>query len=111
VIGFEAAGALYRARRVEIERRWPGWLRLFAPSETTAARAHLGARRFKTDDRDCTALVWLVRQGAGRPAEPRVVEAILGTVRHREQPVDGRKLQQRLHEQLTCTCASSIANC
>jgi hypothetical protein len=27
-----------------------------------AARTQLGSRRSKTDDRDCAALVWLVRQ-------------------------------------------------
>jgi hypothetical protein len=54
--------------RAGIEQRWPGALRLFAPSETQAARAQIGARRFKTDDRDCAALVWLARQGAGRSA-------------------------------------------
>jgi hypothetical protein len=72
VIGLEASGSLHRAWAAEIERRWPGSLRLFAPSETAAARALLGSRRFKTDDRDCAALVWLLRQGAGRPAEPDV---------------------------------------
>jgi transposase len=78
---------------------------LFAPSETTAARAQLRSRRFKTDDRDCAALVWLVRQGAGRRAEPDVVEALLGTVRHRRQLVDARRvLQQRLHDQLNTLC-------
>jgi hypothetical protein len=51
VIGLEATGALHRAWASEIERRWPGSLRLFAPSETTAARGQLGSRRFKTDDR------------------------------------------------------------
>ena len=105
VIGLEATGALHRAWAVEIERRWPGSLRLFAPSETTAARGQLGSRRFKTDDRDCAALVWLVRQGAGRPAEPQVVEALRGTVRHRAQLVDARRvLQQRLHDQLNTLC-------
>jgi transposase len=105
VIGLEATGALHRAWATEIERRWPGSLRLFAPSETTAARAQLGSRRFKTDDRDCAALVWLVRQGAGRPAEPQVVEAMLGTVGHRRQLVDARRvLQQRLHDQLNALC-------
>src|SRR3954454_20433932 len=64
----EATGALHRPWAVELERRRPGSLRLFAPSETVAARAQLGTRRFKTDDRDCAALVWLARQGAGRPA-------------------------------------------
>ena len=89
----------------EIERRWPGSLRLFAPSETTAARSQLGARRFKTDDRDCAALVWLLRQGAGRPAEPDTVAALLGAVRHRRQLVDARRsLQQRLHDQLNALC-------
>lgn len=105
VIGLEATGSLHRAWATELERRWPGSLRLFAPSETMAARGQLGSRRFKTDDRDCAALVWLVRQGAGRPAEPDTVEALLGTVRHRRQLVDARKvLQQRLHDQLNALC-------
>lgn len=51
VIGLEETGGLHRAWAVAIERRWPGSLRLFAPSETTAARGQLGSRRFKTDDR------------------------------------------------------------
>jgi hypothetical protein len=36
VIGLEATGSLPRAWAAEIERRWPGSSRLFAPSETTA---------------------------------------------------------------------------
>lgn len=105
VIGLEATGSLHRAWASELERRWPGSLRLFAPSETTAARGQLGSRRFKTDDRDCAALVWLVRQGAGRPAESDAVEALRGTVRHRRQLVDARRvLQQRLHDQLNALC-------
>jgi transposase len=105
VIGIEATGALHRAWAAELERRWPGSLRLFAPSETQAARAQLGSRRFKTDDRDCAALVWLLRQGAGRPSAPSQVEALLGAVRHRRQLVDARRvLQQRLHDQLNALC-------
>src|SRR5215213_880801 len=46
----EATGALHRAWATELERRRPGALRTFAPSETVAARAQLGARRFTTDD-------------------------------------------------------------
>jgi transposase len=76
-------------------------LRLFAPSETYAARAQLGARRFKTDDRDCAALVWLARQGAGRPARESGMEAMLAAVSHRRQLVLVLKpLRQRLHDQL-----------
>ena len=105
VIGIEATGALHRAWAAEVERRWPGSLRLFAPSETQAARAQLGSRRFKTDDRDCAALVWLLRQGAGRPTAPSAIEALLGAVRHRRQLVDARRvLQQRLHDQLNALC-------
>ena len=105
VIGIEETGALHRAWAAEIQRRWPGSLRLFAPSETTAARAQLGSRRFKSDDRDCAAMVWLLRQGAGRPAEPDSVAALLGTVRHRRQLVDAnKKLRQRLHDQLNGLC-------
>jgi transposase len=105
VIGLESTGALHRAWASEIEQRWPGSLRLFAPSETAAARGQLGSRRFKTDDRDCAALVWLVRQGAGRPAEPDIVDALQGAVRHRGQLVLARKvLQQRLHDQLNALC-------
>ena len=105
VIGIEATGALHRAWAGEVERRWPGSLRLFAPSETQAARAQLGSRRLKTDDRDCAALVWLLRQGAGRPSAPSTVQALLEAVRHRRQLVDARRrLQQRLHDQLNALC-------
>lgn len=63
----EATGALHRAWATELQRRRPGSLRVFAPSETVAARAQLGTRRFKTDDRDCAALVWLrARAPVGR---------------------------------------------
>lgn len=97
----EATGALHRAWTVELERRRPGALRVFAPSETVAARAQLGTRRFKTDDRDCAALVWLARQGAGRPASSSGVEALLAAVSHRRQLVLALKpLRQRLHDQL-----------
>jgi transposase len=110
VIGIEATGALHRAWAAEVERRWPGSLRLFAPSETQAARAQLGSRRFKTDDRDCAALVWLLRQGAGRPAASSTIEALLGAVRHRRQLVDARRVaQQRLHDQLNALCAGLSA--
>ena len=45
VIGIEATGALHRAWAAEVERRWPGSLRLFARSETQAARAQLAVQR------------------------------------------------------------------
>lgn len=97
----EATGSLHRAWATELERRRPGSLRLFAPSETQAARAQLGTRRFKTDDRDCAALVWLARQGAGRPAISSGVEAMLAAVAHRRQLILALKpLRQRLHDQL-----------
>jgi transposase len=101
VFAVEATGSLHRAWAAELERRWPGSLRLFAPSETQAARAQLGTRRFKTDDRDCAALVWLARQGAGRPAAASGVEAMLGAVAHRRQLILAlTPLRQRLHDQL-----------
>jgi transposase len=104
-IGVEATGRLHHAWVAELERRWPGSVRLFAPSETQAARTQLGSRRSKTDDRDCAALVWLVRQGAGRPAATDTVDALLGAVRHRRGLVADRKvLQQRLHDQLQALC-------
>lgn len=37
----------------------------------------------QTDDRDCAALVWLLRQGAGRPAADAALDALLATVRYR----------------------------
>ncbi|HET6476855.1 MAG TPA: transposase [Thermoleophilia bacterium] len=105
VVGIEATGALHRPWATEIERRWPDSLRLFAPSETAAARAQLGSRRFKTDDRDCAAMVWLLRQGGGRAFEPDTLEAMLGAVRHRRALIDARRrLQQRLHDQLNVLC-------
>jgi transposase len=105
VIAVEATGALHQAWVTELERRYPGSVRIFAPSETQAARAQLGSRRRKTDDRDCAALVWLARQGAGRPAVTRGVEALLAAVRHRRGLVADRKVaQQRLHDQLNRLC-------
>lgn len=105
VIAVEATGSLHRAWTVELERRFPGCVRLFAPSETQAARTQLGARRFKSDDRDCAALIWLARQGLGRLPDEPVVEALLGVVRHRRQLVAELKvLRQRLHDQLNRLC-------
>jgi transposase len=101
VFAVEATGSLHRAWAAELERRRPGSLRLFAPSQTQAARAQLGTRRFKTDDRDCAALVWLARQGAGRRAGSSSVAAMLAAVAHRRQLVRALKpLRQRLHDQL-----------
>jgi transposase len=102
VIAIEATGSLHRAWAAELERLHPGSLRLFAPSETKAARTQLGSGRFKTDDRDCAALTYLARQGAGRPhAEESLVEQLRAAVRHRRGLVEDRKkAQQRLHDQL-----------
>lgn len=105
LIALEQTGALHRPWQAALEQRWPGALRVFAPSETQAARAQLGSRRMKTDDRDCAALTWLARQGAGRPALASPVEALQGAVRHRRQLVDARRpLCQRLHDQLNALC-------
>jgi len=101
VFALEATGSLHRAWAAELERRWPGSLRLFAPSQTQAARTQLGTRRFKTDDRDCAALVWLARQGAGQPARSSAVDSLRSAVAHRRQLVLALKpLRQRLHDQL-----------
>jgi transposase len=100
LIVIEATGSLHRAWTAELERRFPGCVRLLAPSETQAASTQLGARRFKSDDRDCAALVWLARQGLGRQPDEPALEALLGAVRHRRQLVSELKvLRQRLHDQ------------
>jgi transposase len=105
LIAIEATGSLHRAWTLELERRFPGRVRLFAPSETRAARAQLGSRRFKSDDRDCAALVWLARQGLGRPPAEAAHQALLGAIRHRRQLVAELKvLRQRLHDQLNALC-------
>jgi transposase len=104
-IAVEATGRLHQAWVAELERRWPGSVRLFAPSETQAARTQLGSRRSKTDDRDCAALIWLARQGAGRAVAQDTLEGLIGAVRHRRGLVADRKvLQQRLHDQLQALC-------
>ena len=105
LIGIEASGALHAAWSRELEDRYPGRVVLFAPSETTAARTQMGARRFKSDDADCAALVWLVRQGGGRPPADLALEALLAAVRHRDALVDARRrLRQQLHAQLHGLC-------
>jgi transposase len=102
VFAIEATGSLHRAWAGELERRHPGVVRVFAPSETKAARIQLGSGRFKSDDRDCAALTYLARQGAGRlVADEHEVETLRAAVRHRRGLVADRKvLQQRLHDQL-----------
>src|SRR5712691_4079812 len=102
VIAIEATGSLHRAWATELERQHPDGVRLFAPSETKAARMQLGSGRFKTDDRDCAALTYLARQGGGRrQSEELAVDALLSAVRHRRGLVADRKVaQQRLHDQL-----------
>ena len=106
VIAIEATGSLHRAWATELERLHPGALRIFAPSETKAARTQLGSGRFKTDDRDCAALTYLARQGAGRRhAAETAVETLRAAVRHRHGLVEDRKkAQQRLHDQLNTLC-------
>jgi hypothetical protein len=105
VIAIEATGSLHLAWASELERRFPGSLRLFAPSETTAARTQLGSRRFKDDDRDCAALVSLARQGRGRAHRPGILEALLDAVRHRRRLISQRKVaRQHLHHQLNALC-------
>lgn len=105
VIAIEATGSLHRAWARELGKRFPGSLRLFAPSEVQAARSQLGSRRFKSDDRDCAALIASARQGLGRPWGDEAVEAMLAAVRHRRALVAERKvLQQRLHDQLNSLC-------
>jgi transposase len=106
VIAIEATGSLHRAWVAELERLHPGSIRLFAPSETKAARIQLGSGRFKSDDRDCAALTYLARQGAGRRhADASAVDTLRGAVRHRRGLVaDRKKAQQRLHDQLNALC-------
>lgn len=105
VIAIEATGSLHLSWAAELERRLPGSLRLFAPSETQAARTMLGSRRFKDDDRDCAALVSLARQGRGRAARVGTLDALLDAVRHRRRLIAQCKVaRQHLHHQLNSLC-------
>lgn len=106
VIAVEATGDLHRSWVVELERRHPGSVRIFAPSETKAARMQLGSGRYKTDDRDCAALTYLARQGHGRRYDRQSgADSLRSAVRHRRGLVIDRKVaQQRLHAQLNALC-------
>lgn len=108
LIAIEATGALHRVWTQELARRFPDTVRLFAPSQTAAARTQLGSRRFKTDDRDCAALTYLARQGHGRPVRPveqDAQDALLTAVRFRRGLLIERKAaQQRLHDQVHGLC-------
>ncbi|NYJ04042.1 IS110 family transposase [Petropleomorpha daqingensis] len=110
VFAIEASGGLHQAWLRELNQRFPGSVRLFAPSETTAARAQLGSRRFKTDDRDCAALTYLARQGQGRPVPDQEQDALTAAVRHRRGLIGEHKVaQQRLHDQLHALCPGLAA--
>ena len=72
LIAIEATGSLHRAWTVELERRFPGRVRLLAPSETQAARTQLGARRFKPTTATARRLSgWPARASVGFPRSPR----------------------------------------
>jgi transposase len=110
VFAIEATGGLHQAWVRELNQRFPGTVRLFAPSETTAARAQLGSRRFKTDDRDCAALTYLARQGQGRLVPDQLQDALAAAVRHRRGLIAEHKVtQQRLHDQLHALCPGLAA--
>ncbi len=47
VFAIEATGGLHQAWMRELSQRFPGSVRLFAPSETAAARVQLGSRRLR----------------------------------------------------------------
>jgi transposase len=105
VIAIESTGSLHRAWTQELARRFPDAVRLFAPAETAAARAQLGSRRFKTDDRDCAALTYLARQGQGRAVPSDQHGALLAAVRFRRGLLQEHKVaQQRLHDQVNGLC-------
>ena len=105
VVAIEATGGLHGAWVRALEERFPASVRVFAPSETAAARAQLGSRRFKSDDRDCVALTYLARQGQGRAVADDPVEEMRAAVRYRRGLVADRKVaQQRLHDQLNAMC-------
>src|SRR4051794_9470742 len=108
VFAIEATGGLHQVWVRELDQRFPGSVRLFAPSETTAARAQLGSRRFKTDDRDCAALTYLARQGQGRRVTDRIDDALAVAVRHRRGLVAEHKVaQQRVIEDRKSTRLNS----
>ena len=110
LFAIESTGSLHQAWMRELDRRFPGSVRLFAPSETTAARAQLGSRRFKTDDRDCAALTYLARQGQGRPVPDQAHDALAAAVRHRRGLIAEHKVaQQRLHDQMHALCPGLAA--
>ena len=110
VFAIEATGGLHQAWVRELSHRFPRSVRVFAPSETAAARAQLGSRRFKTDDRDCAALTYLARQGQGRPVPDQLSDALAAAVRHRRGLVAEHKVaQQRLHDQLHALCPGLAA--
>lgn len=105
VVAIEATGGLHGSWVRALEERFPSSVRVFAPSETAAARAQLGSRRFKSDDRDCAALTYLARQGQGRVVVDDPVESMRAAVRYRRGLVAERKVaQQRLHDQLNALC-------
>jgi transposase len=74
VVGLEATGGLHRAWAAEIERRWPGSLRLFAPSETAERGRSLGRGGLRP--MIATALRW-----CGWSARARDAALVMGLLR------------------------------
>jgi hypothetical protein len=69
----------------------------------------VATRRFKTDDRDCAAVIYLPRQGEGRLPD-QAVAALTAAGRHRRGLVAQRKmLQQRMHDQQRALLVGALA--
>lgn len=101
MIGLEATGALHRVGR---SRSSGGGQGRCACSPRRRRPPRSWAREDSRDDRDCAALVWLVRQGAGRRVEDGgAVDAPSATVRHGGQLV-GRSPGTRAS---VCTISST----
>jgi transposase len=62
------------------------------PAQVRAARATLGARRLKSDQRDCAAMIELLVRGGGRPPQVRndAMAAQAAWVAHRRRKVAAR---------------------
>lgn len=101
VFAIEATGSLHRAWASELERRHPGTVRVFARSETTAARAAgVGAVQDRRPGLRGVDLHGSAGRGPPMDRGSRGGHAA-AVVRHRHGLVADRKvIQQRLHDQL-----------
>ena len=111
MFALEATGALHRAWAARARAALAGVVAVVRAVGDAGGANQLGTRRFKTDDRDCAALVWLAAPGRRSPGRAdSASRRCWAAVSHRRQLILALKPLQPASARST-QCARARAVC